>query len=125
MLQEPFIWILDNADFIDWRNNDLTKLLWIKGGPGKGKTSLMIGLIDELSKQMESKPESEISAYFFCQGTDERLRSAASVLRGLIYLLAIKKRNLIRHNGGATTSRVNLCLKMATHGLHYQPYFQT
>lgn len=97
LLQESFVWILDDADFKDWRDNQHTKLLWIKGDPGKGKTMLMIGLIDELSKQLESRPETETLAYFFCQGTDDRLRSATSVLRGLIYLLATKKRNLIRH----------------------------
>ncbi len=58
---------------------------------------LIIGLIDELSKQLKSEPESSILSYFFCQGTEDRLKSAVSVLRGLIYLLASQKKNLIRH----------------------------
>ena len=97
LLQESFEWILDNANFKDWRNDPHPNLLWIRGDPGKGKTMLMIGLIDELSRQLELRPESEVLAYFFCQDSDDRLRSATSVLRGIIYLLASKKRNLIRH----------------------------
>ena len=95
--KESFMWILDDADFKDCCDNDDTQLLWKKGDPGKGKTMLMIGLIEELSKQLESEPESGILSYFFCQGTEERLKSAVSVLRGLIYLLASQKRNLIRN----------------------------
>ena len=97
LVQESFVWILDDAGFKDWRDNPHTKLLWIKGDRGKGKTMLMIGLIDELSRQLESRPESEILAYSFCQVSDDELRSATSVLKGIIYLMAITKRNLIRH----------------------------
>ncbi len=58
---------------------------------------LIISLIDELSKQRKSEPESGILSYFFCQGTEDRLPSEVSVLKGLIYLLANQKWNLIRH----------------------------
>jgi hypothetical protein len=83
--------------FSDWRNNDDTQLLWIKGDPGKGKTMLMIGLIKELSKQLESSPGSGILSYFFCQDTLPTLNNALSVLRGLIYLLVDQQKTLIRH----------------------------
>lgn len=95
LLKESFIWILDDTGFKNWRNNDSTRLLWIKGDPGKGKTMLMIGLIEELSKETKQKPESVVLSYFFCQGTSST--DAVSVLRGLIFLLAKEKRNLIRH----------------------------
>ncbi len=97
LLKESFVWILDDAGFKDWRDKDDIQLLWIKGDPGKGKTMLMIGLIEELSNQLELEPESGILSYFFCQGIEARLKTAVFVLRGLIYLLAIQNRNLIRH----------------------------
>src|SRR5262249_18297994 len=81
--------------FINWRDNDDTQLLWIKGDPGKGKTMMMIGLTKELSKHLKSK--SEILSYFFCQATESRLNNAVAVLKGLIYLLVTQQRNLIRH----------------------------
>ncbi|KAF5968932.1 hypothetical protein FBULB1_10498 [Fusarium bulbicola] len=52
------------------------------GDPGKGKTMLLCGLINELEKE-----QSNILSYFFCQATEARLSNATAVLRGLIYLL--------------------------------------
>ena len=47
LLRDSYAWILNDPDFRDWRDNSNTQLLWIKGDPGKGKTMLMIGLIEE------------------------------------------------------------------------------
>jgi NACHT domain len=58
---------------------------------------LMIGLIKELSKQLESSPRSGILSYFFCQDTLPTLNNAVSVLQGLIYLLVDQQKTLIRH----------------------------
>ena len=97
LLKDSYVWILADPAFIDWRDNDNTHLLWIKGDPGKGKTMLMIGLTEELSRQLESKPGSGILSYFFCQANKPELNNAVSVLRGLIYLLAAQQRTLIKH----------------------------
>jgi NACHT domain len=97
LLKDSYIWILNDPAFTDWRDKDDSQLLWIKGDPGKGKTMLMIGLIKELSRQLESEPGSGILSYFFCQSTDSRLNNAVSVLRGLIYLLVSQQRTLIQH----------------------------
>ena len=58
---------------------------------------LMIGLIRELSKQIEREPGSGILSYFFFQSTDSRLNNAVSVLRGLIYLLVVQQKSLIQY----------------------------
>ena len=47
LLKDSYIWILDDPAFLEWRDND-TRLLWIKGDPGKGKTIIIIALIKEL-----------------------------------------------------------------------------
>ena len=49
LLKDSYRWILDHPAFIDWRDRDKTRLLWIKGDPGKGKTMLLIGIVRELS----------------------------------------------------------------------------
>ncbi|KAI1357166.1 NACHT domain-containing protein [Xylaria arbuscula] len=90
-------WILEHEDFQRWRNNDEARLLWIKGDPGKGKTMLLIAIVDELEKQLAHQGPSAALSYFFCQGTDENLNNAAAVLRGLIYLLGDKYPSLILH----------------------------
>jgi NACHT domain len=100
LLDDSFRWILDNPEFQQWRLNEQNQLLWIKGDPGKGKTMLMIGIINEMSRQgmgLEQSTGSEILSYFLCQGTDSRLNNATAVLRGLIYLLTIQQPLLISH----------------------------
>ena len=74
-------------------------MLWIKGDPGKGKTMLLCGIIDELSPstRLEDKGATTLLSFFFCQATDSRINNATAVLRGLIYLLIDQKRSLLSH----------------------------
>ncbi|KAH7112391.1 NACHT domain-containing protein [Dactylonectria macrodidyma] len=83
LLKDSYRWVLDHADFRQWRDDPQSRLLWIKGDPGKGKTMLLCGIIDELEKESANR-----LSYFFCQATDARRNSATAVLRGLIYNLA-------------------------------------
>ncbi|EQB50683.1 hypothetical protein CGLO_09865 [Colletotrichum gloeosporioides Cg-14] len=92
LLKDSCQWILDHDDFCRWRDNDESRLLWVKGDPGKGKTMLLCGIIDELDKL---PTDSNILSYFLCQATDKRLNSAEAVLRGLIYLLLDQERSFI------------------------------
>ncbi|KAL4863058.1 hypothetical protein BDV12DRAFT_33997 [Aspergillus spectabilis] len=96
LLDDSFRWVLDNAEFQKWRSNHQSQLLWIKGDPGKGKTMLMIGIINELVQQIHSQPSQSI-AYFLCQATDPRLSNATSILRSLIYMLIRQQPRLISH----------------------------
>ncbi|KKP00577.1 hypothetical protein THAR02_07302 [Trichoderma harzianum] len=91
LLQGAYDWAIKHGDFIAWRDEKANHMLWIKGDPGKGKTMLLCGIIDELQRQ-NIKP-----CYFFCQATDPRLNSATAVLRGLIYLLVDTNRQLLSH----------------------------
>jgi hypothetical protein len=56
----------------------------------------MIGIIQELQQMMRSG-SLDLLAYFLCQGTDERLNSATSALRGLIYMLIVQQPHLMVH----------------------------
>ncbi|GFP54353.1 vegetative incompatibility protein HET-E-1 [Trichoderma asperellum] len=66
----------DDKTRIQQTKGGLLRLLWIKGDPGKGKTMLICGIIDELDK---SKPSTELLSFFFCQATDSRLNHATAV----------------------------------------------
>ncbi|KZL75752.1 beta transducin-like protein HET-D2Y [Colletotrichum tofieldiae] len=92
LLQESFRWILDHDDFCQWHDDEQSRLLWIKGDPGKGKTMLLCGIINELEK----RPAHIVLSYFFCQATDVRLNSATAVVRGLLYLLLDQNPSLIK-----------------------------
>jgi hypothetical protein len=94
LLEDLCNWILENADFRQWRSNQQSRLLWIKGDPGKGKTMLLCGVINELEK---SKAKSALLSYFFCQASDSRINYATAVLRGLIYFLVDQQPSLISH----------------------------
>ncbi|KAG9198594.1 hypothetical protein G6514_009770 [Epicoccum nigrum] len=84
LLEGSYRWVLDNSSFRQWHDDPQSQLLWIKGDPGKGKTMLLCGIIDELQKPTASTAS---VVYFFCQATDSRINSATAVLRGLLYLL--------------------------------------
>lgn len=94
LLEGSYHWILETPDFQRWRTDKQRQLLWIKGDPGKGKTMLLCGIINELEK---SKSETDILSYFFCQGTDSRINTATAVLRGLLYLLVDQQPSLLSH----------------------------
>ncbi|KAN0066955.1 vegetative incompatibility protein HET-E-1 [Elaphomyces granulatus] len=100
LLTDSFRWILDNSEFQRWREAKQSKLLWIKGDAGKGKTMLMIGVIDQLRQQVARSGKSsvtEVLSYFLCQGTDSRLNTSTAILRGIVYLLASEQPFLISH----------------------------
>lgn len=97
LLPDSYRWILDNDDFRRWRNDLDTNLLWIKGDPGKGKTMLLCGIVDELESTTAHDRHNSHLAYFFCQAADSRLNNATAVLRGLVYLLVEKQRALLPH----------------------------
>ncbi|KAH6883939.1 hypothetical protein B0T10DRAFT_518470 [Thelonectria olida] len=100
LLKDSYKWILDHEDFRRWRDDRESRLLWIKGDAGKGKTMLMCGIIDELSQYRKlslSPTHSRPVSFFFCQGTDSRLNRAAAVLRGLMYVLLYQQPSLISH----------------------------
>ena len=63
-------WVLEDPAFVDWWNRDDSRFLWIHGNPGKGKTMMMIALISEVSKRLNTMPGSNILAYFFCQNAN-------------------------------------------------------
>jgi hypothetical protein len=94
LIRDLYRWILDNRDFRQWRNDPQSRLLWIKGDPGKGKTMLLCGIIDELR---ESIAETHLLSFFFCQAADSRINNATAVLRGLVYLLVDQHASLITH----------------------------
>ncbi|KAF2811373.1 HET-D [Mytilinidion resinicola] len=94
LLEDSYCWILENPNFQQWRNNQQSRLLWIKGDPGKGKTMLLCGIINELKK---STVKTNLLSYFFCQATDSRINNATAVLRGLLYLLANQQPSLVSH----------------------------
>ncbi|KAJ5348572.1 uncharacterized protein N7506_001825 [Penicillium brevicompactum] len=95
LLKNSYRWILDHVDFKQWRNDPESRLLWIKGDPGKGKTMLLCGIINELSALTEGNTTT--ISFFFCQAAEPSINNATAVLRGLLYLILNKQPALIPH----------------------------
>ncbi|KKF93514.1 Vegetative incompatibility protein HET-E-1 [Ceratocystis platani] len=76
LLKDSYQWILSHKSFQQFLNDSESPILWIKGDPGKGKTMLLCGIIDELKRANQTS-----LSYFFCQATNDRLNTATSVLR--------------------------------------------
>jgi hypothetical protein len=94
LLADSYCWVLDNGAFQQWQQDAQSRLLWVKGDPGKGKTMLLCGIIDELRSSMS---RTALLSYFFCQATDSRINSATAVVRGLLYMLVDQQPSLISH----------------------------
>ncbi|KAH7123435.1 hypothetical protein B0J13DRAFT_612182, partial [Dactylonectria estremocensis] len=95
LLPKCFDWILDNKELNAWRKCENTRLLWVKGDPGKGKTMLMIGLVRHLKDRLRNR--NCALAFFFCQNADPRLNNGISVLRGLVWMLLSESSALSKH----------------------------
>ena len=98
LLRDSYDWFLISdqyKNFTSWTDNNPHRLLWIKGDAGKGKTMLLIGIIRELSRQLESN--SPHLSYFFIQGTDSKSNTATAVLRCLIWMMLVQNPSLIPH----------------------------
>lgn len=98
-------WIKNNATYRAWltcggnddcENYNNSRLLWISGGPGKGKMMLSIFLTEELEKHIAHTKDSGL-LFFFCSAQDEKRNTAVAVLRGLLHQIIVKRPQLIKH----------------------------
>ncbi|KAJ5766476.1 uncharacterized protein N7511_004092 [Penicillium nucicola] len=92
LLEDSYRWVLENDQFKTWRHTS-RGLLWIKGDPGKGKTMLLCGIINELPTQGTN------IAFFFFQESNQDISNATAVLRGLISMLVKQQPSLQSHVG--------------------------
>jgi hypothetical protein len=79
LIEASYKSILEHHGYQDFILDSNAHLFWIRGDPGKGKTMLLCGIIDQL------KSCSHELAYFFCQATLPQLRTSTNVLRGLLF----------------------------------------
>ena len=98
LYEDASSWILAHPSYRQWRHDE-TKLLWIKGGAGKGKTMLLAAITKELRPCTKlAKPAADsFLSFFFCQNTDDSLNNAVAILKGLIYLLLVQDSSLLSY----------------------------
>ncbi|KAH7254972.1 hypothetical protein B0J15DRAFT_526313 [Fusarium solani] len=75
-------WIRENSHYQIWLAGE-SRLLWISGGPGRGKTVLSLFLNEEIEKLCGGSHGRLL--FYFCRFQDERHNNPINVLRSLIY----------------------------------------
>ncbi len=88
-------WIKSNEIYRLWLRSR-SQLLWISGGPGKGKTMLSIFLMEELERITKESPDAVLLEYF-CDNKDDRRNTADGIIRGLLFQLLILRPKLFHH----------------------------
>lgn len=99
LIDIAFSWVMGTKEytsFSNWQRFDARRMLWIKGGPGTGKTMLLIGIVREISTQSAAFAPSV--SYYFCQGAGDQTRNnATAILRSLLWMLLVQQPRLIQH----------------------------
>jgi len=79
-------WILENAEFIQWRDN-AGQALWLYGIPGAGKTILCSTIIDHVEQLCKAKPHARLAYYYF-DFSDHETQNLNTFLRCLLWQLS-------------------------------------
>lgn len=82
-------WIRKEPNYQRWLGGDIP-LLWICGGPGKGKTMLSVFLVEELELRQPV-------LYYFCANEDEKRNNASAVLRSFLWQVTRIYPDLTQH----------------------------
>ncbi|KAL7932079.1 putative ankyrin repeat-containing protein [Trichoderma chlorosporum] len=95
-------WIRDNVLYRSWlacsrpSSDTDTPLLWITGGPGKGKTMLSIFLIEELETLAKQDPLVTL-VFYLSSSNDADRNTALAILNGLLFQLIEQHPGLAKH----------------------------
>jgi ankyrin repeat domain-containing protein 50 len=77
-------WLTTHPNYQKWlTDNANSPLLWISGGPGKGKTMLAIFITEVL--QPKNHNDNDILLYYFCSNRDKNRNNALAIMRGIIH----------------------------------------
>ncbi|KAF7972853.1 hypothetical protein HWV62_16884 [Athelia sp. TMB] len=82
-------WFLNGSEFSAWKEGP-SSVLWLRGGPGCGKTILSSSVLENVAEFCELKPTARGYAYFFFDGTKAQSESLnyESLLRSIITQLS-------------------------------------
>ena len=87
-------WFFEDDRFLEWRDSNFSRLLWVSAGPGCGKSVLARALIDE-RRVCTNTMASTVCYFFFKDGQEQRTRGA-NALGALLHQL-FENTTLITH----------------------------
>lgn len=87
-------WFFEDDRFLEWRDSNTSRLLWVSAGPGCGKSVLARALIDD-RRVCTNTMASTVCYFFFKDGQEQRTRGA-NALCALLHQL-FEDTTLITH----------------------------
>ncbi len=91
LLHKSIDWILQDSQYLSWRDANNVCLLWIKSDASKEKTMMLIDLIERLSL---SQDKFIVMTYFFCQNANYELNILEAIIKSLILQLVNQQQKL-------------------------------
>ncbi|KAG4417000.1 hypothetical protein IFR04_009841 [Cadophora malorum] len=76
-------WLIQHPHYQDWLEDANGPVLWISGGPGKGKTMLAIYITEVLQPVVDAADN--VLLYYFCSNRDKNRNTALTIMRGIIH----------------------------------------
>lgn len=61
-------WALSNESYVQWKDENASRILWIHGEAGQGQAGIASSLVHDL--QQKTNEEGVFLAYFFCDEKD-------------------------------------------------------
>ncbi|KAG0124312.1 hypothetical protein HOY82DRAFT_460000, partial [Tuber indicum] len=85
-------WISEEPQFSEWEMSKSSRLLWLYGAPGFGKTVMSKYIIERCECQGTS-----LVAYFHCDGKDESRKTELNTLRSVVFQLLVRNSRFFEH----------------------------
>ncbi|KAG8526793.1 uncharacterized protein KY384_008222 [Bacidia gigantensis] len=76
-------WLTQHPHYQDWLADASHPILWISGGPGKGKTMLATYITEVLQPVVDAADN--ILLYYFCSNRDKNRNTALTIMRGILH----------------------------------------
>ena len=76
-------WLIQHPYYQEWLSDANHPLLWISGGPGKGKTMLAIYITEVLQPVVDAADN--VLLYYFCSNRDKNRNTALTIMRGILH----------------------------------------
>lgn len=93
-------WILKEKECVSWLNvtpdSPATRCLWIRGTEGRGKSSAVVSIIDQMKAEDGSSHSQPLYAFFFCGSSHDTL-TVEDMLKSLLYQLIKAQTRLFAH----------------------------